>query len=336
MLAEVHVVAQEEQGTPTSTWTLDFQEAPNPASQFDAPDLGIPSTVELRAHHWTRKFNMQRDVASLVCCRSAAPLAIRLRWPSIAIAAIGAGVPVLVGFAVHWANGGLGQFALAYSWPLWLEVWVCVGYWLTVGVQLLWYSSLQRDIAWMALQQFSTMWIIAMTGVYVAGLVSLYEFGVHRSSWISLPVYISLSLLFPLVSMADALPPKLRLRILRFLGPLALGSVAAIVLVLRLPTAEGTPGKLVWTVMGTDTVTNLQALTYSGTVTMVLLIKGVFRAWVFPDRLAFIQTSLCVAELAEGSAPPLERWTGQHALPVVALTARASVAPQPLELIALE
>jgi hypothetical protein len=64
--------------------------------------------------------------------------------------------------------------------------------------------------------------------------------------------------------MADALPPKLRLRILRFLGPLALGSVAAIVLVLRLPTAEGTPGKLVWTVMGTDTVTNLQAIMLSG------------------------------------------------------------------------
>jgi hypothetical protein len=112
--------------------------------------------------------------------------------------------------------------------------------------------------------------------------------------------------------------------------------VAAIVLVLRLPAAEGTPGKLVWTVMGTDTVTNLQALTYSGTVMMVLLIKGVFRAWVFPDRLAFIQTSLCVAEVAEGSAPPLQRWTGQHALPAVALTARASVAPKPLELIALE
>jgi len=132
--------------------------------------------------------------------------------------------------------------------------------------------------------------------------------------------------------MADALPPKLRLRILRFMGPFALGSVGAIVLVLRLPTAEGTPGKLVWTVMGTDTVTNLQALSYSGTVMMVLLIKGVFRAWVFPDRLAFIQTSLCVAELAEGSAPPLEL----HTLPTVALTARASVAPQPLELSPLE
>jgi hypothetical protein len=42
--------------------------------------------------------------------------------------------------------------------------------------------------------------------------------------------------------------------------------MAAIALVLRLPTAEDTPGQIVWTVMGTDMVTNLQALTYSATV----------------------------------------------------------------------
>ena len=64
-----------------------------------------------------------------------------------------------------------------------------------------------------------------------------------------LPLHVGIPLLFPLVAMADALPPKLRLSVLRFLGPL----------VLRLPSAEDTPGKLVWTVMGTDTVTNLQA-----------------------------------------------------------------------------
>ena len=30
----------------------------------------------------------------------------------------------------------------------------------------------------------------------------------------------------------------------------------------------------------------------------VLLAKGVLRAWAFPNQLAFVQTSLCVAELA--------------------------------------
>ncbi len=66
---------------------------------------------------------------------------------------------------------------------------------------------------------------------------------------------------YALLPAGDALPPKLRLRILRFLAPFALGRAVAVSLVLRLPTAEDTPGELVWTVMGTDTVTNLQALT---------------------------------------------------------------------------
>ena len=254
--------------------------------------------VELRATQGIRTFDVQRDVASLVCCRSAAALAIRLWWPSIVLGILGTGVPFSVIYTLHWANGGLGQFALAYTWPLWLEVWICLGFWLFVCVLLLWYASMQRDLAWMALKQLSTLWIIAMTGIFVAGLISLYEFGIHRSTWINLPLYVALALYFPLVTMADALPPGLRLPVLRFAGPFALGCMAAVSLVLRLPTAEGTPGKLVWTVMGTDTVTNLQALTYSSSVMTVLLAKGVLRAWAFPNQLAFVQTSLCVAELA--------------------------------------
>jgi hypothetical protein len=87
--------------------------------------------------------------------------------------------------------------------------------------------------------------------------------------------------------------------------------------VLRLPMAEGTPGELVWTVMGTDTVSNLQALTYSTTVLMLLVAKGVTKSWVFPNRLAFIQTSLDVAERVS---------YGPHSAPA----SSASVAPHPL------
>ena len=57
-------------------------------------------------------------------------------------------------------------------------------------------------------------------------------------------------------------------------NPLIAGAIA---LVLRLPTAENTPGKLVWTVMGTDTVTILQALTYSATVMTVAALAIVLR-----------------------------------------------------------
>jgi hypothetical protein len=108
--------------------------------------------------------------------------------------------------------------------------------------------------------------------------------------------------------------------------------MAAVSLVLRLPTAEGTPGKLVWTVMGTDTVTNLQALMYSATVMTVLLAKGILRSWAFPDELAFIQTSLSVAELATDARSS----DGPHAASAVAANASASVAPLPLSVSSFE
>jgi hypothetical protein len=257
-----------------------------------------------------------------MCGRSVAALAIRLRWVGIVICTLGAALPILVVFVLHWASGGPGQFAMAYERPLWLEVWTCVGWWLSVCVFLLWFASLQREIAWMALKQVSTLWIIAMTGVVVAAFVSLYQFGVHRSTWADLPAYVGCALCFPLGAMADALPPKLRLPVLRFLGPFAFGALATISVVLRLPTAEETPGELVWTVMGTDTVTNLQALTYSATVLALLLAKGAVKSWVFPNRLAIIQTSLHVAECVSGATAV----QGPHTPPA----SSASVAPHPL------
>ena len=290
-----------------------------------ALDRGM--TIELSSSHKTRPFDVQRDVASLVFGRSATALAIRLRWLCVAIIGLGAAVPVFLIFTVHWASGGMGQFALAYAWPFWLEVWICVGYWLSFGVVLLWYASMQLGIAWMALRQFSTMWVISMSGVWITALASIYEFGVQRSTWVGLPVYIMLLVFFPLVAMADALPPKLRLTFLRFGALFGLAGTAIVTLGLRLPTAEGTPGELLWTGMGIDTVTNLQALTYSSTVMVVLLSKGVLRAWVYPDRLAFVQTSLYIAESAAGA-----RSGGLHAPSVDVPGASASIAPHPLEL----
>jgi hypothetical protein len=65
----------------------------------------------------------------------------------------------------------------------------------------------------------------------------------------------------------------------------------------------------------------------------VLLAEGVLRAWVFPDQLAFIQTSLCVACVAE--LAPSES-TSQGPPRALAMapgpTASANVAPQPLDL----
>jgi hypothetical protein len=289
----------------------------------------VPSGMmfELTAQLGARTFDLTHDLASLVCGRSAIAFATRFRWLGIVICALGGAAPVLAVFVVHWANGGFGQFALAYKWPLWLEVWISVGWWLSFGVLLLWFASMQREIAWMALKQVSTIWVIAMTGVVLAALISLCEFGVQRSTWVNVPVYIGCALFFPLVAMADALPPTLRLRVLRFFGPIALGCAGAIALVLRLPMAKGTPGELIWTVMGTDTVSNLQALTYSTTVMTIMLAKGVLRSWAYPESLAFIQMSVRIAECGmAGAYAPLE----PHSASAWARIASARVAPQPL------
>ncbi len=155
--------------------------------------------VELAPCDGPCTFDVQNDLARMVCGRSAAALAIRLRWPCVVVCILGAALSVLLIFAVHWASGGLGQFALAYEWPLWLEVWFSVGWWLGVSVQLLWFASMQREIAWMALKQVATLWIIAMTGVFVAGNVSLNEFGVHRGTWVVLPAYIGYALFYPMI-----------------------------------------------------------------------------------------------------------------------------------------
>jgi hypothetical protein len=207
-------------------------------SQFTA------SQCELRlAHTCTRCCSLKTvhvplDLASLVCGLSVAALAVRLRWLGIAMCALGAAGPVLVGFALHWVTGGVGQFALAYQWPLWACGSRCGTAWDRGCL-----CAMQRDIAWMALRQFSTLWIIAMTGFFVAGWVHLSEFGVRRSTWVVLPCYLVCGLLFPLVAMAGALPPAPRLLVLHFGGPFAFAAVGAMALVLRLPTAENMPGR---------------------------------------------------------------------------------------------
>ncbi len=133
----------------------------------DSVGPAIPCwAIELTPALGTRMFDVQNDFSRMVCGRSAAALVMRLRWPFVTVAIFGAAVPVILIFGMHWASGGLGQFALAYERPLWLEVWTCVGMWLCVCVMLLAYSSMQREIAWMALKQVSTLWIIAMTGSF--------------------------------------------------------------------------------------------------------------------------------------------------------------------------
>jgi hypothetical protein len=252
--------------------------------------------IELTAVDSAYLLDTSRDLASMLCGRNAVALATLWRWPCVAILVLGAAAPVILSFVLHWANGGVGQFAPAYYWPMWLDMWVSVGWSFAVLVLLLWYATLQRELAWMSLKQVSTMWIIAMTGLFIAGFTSLMGFGIHKNTWATVPTYMGCALFFPLVAMADALPVALRLPLLKFCGPFAFGAAALIALVLRLPTAQETPGRIVWTVMGIETFTNLQAVTSSCTVIAVLLAKGVLRVWLHPHRLAFIQANIAVRQ----------------------------------------
>jgi len=176
-----------------------------------APSRPAQSGIELKVEHDGRSLQISQDLASLVFGRAAAPLVVRLRWVLAVIASLGAPTPTIVTFAVHWASGGVGQFAIAYEWPLWLEVWWCVGWWVTLVVVVLLYGSLQRELAWIAFKQPSTLWIIAMCGLWGAGFVSLHDFGIQRSTWVTVPLHVTPMLFFPLVAMADAMPPAVRL-----------------------------------------------------------------------------------------------------------------------------
>ena len=81
-----------------------------------------------------------------------------------------------------------------------------------------------------------------MTCVFVAGDAHNLTIALQRELWIDLPVYIALLLFFPLVAMADALPPGLRVYVMRYLVSGVMSLLALLALALRLPAAAGTPG----------------------------------------------------------------------------------------------
>jgi hypothetical protein len=236
-----------------------------------------------------RTFDVARDVASLVFGVSVADLAVRFRWPCIFVSIVGGVTPITLVFWVHWVRGGWGEYALAYPRPYWNDLWQAAGLWATVPVLLLWFGSLQRDVAWLALKQPSTWWVTLMTAMFTAGDASHLTFALQRELWIDLPVFICCMLIFPLVAMADALPPGLRLPMLRFAGTGLMGLMAVMAVLPRLPSAADAPGCVLWAVMGVDTITNIQAIAYSSTVLVVLLAEGSARAWVWPNQLAFIR-----------------------------------------------
>jgi hypothetical protein len=170
-----------------AAWVADDElpaDGANAHAEVEPPMDGFVETIELSALQGARLLDSSQDLAGLVSGRLSVELATRLTTTRVVVGVgyVGAAVPCLVIFATLWATGGVGQFAMAYKWPFWLEVWFCVGWWICAGLLLLAYGSLHRELAWMALKQASTCWIIAMTMVYVGASVSLYDFGVRRDT----------------------------------------------------------------------------------------------------------------------------------------------------------
>jgi hypothetical protein len=85
-----------------------------------------------------------------------------------------------------------------------------------------------------------------MTCVLVAGDAHNLTVALQRELWIDLLLF------FPLVAMADALPPGLRVYVLRYLVSGAMSLLAFLALALRLPMAADTPGCVQRGVMGFD------------------------------------------------------------------------------------
>ena len=244
-----------------------------------------------------------RNIASLLSGVPVGGLVARLRWPCIILLIFSVCPPCILIFALHWATpGGLGEFALAYPIPLWVEVWNATGYWCALLVVLLWYASLQRDVVWMACQEPAMWYIFFMSAVFSASLASLEETGVHRSTWVFLPTYLAIPPFFTLIVLSDALPFSLRLITLRF-GVLFVFSLVAIVaVVVRLPTAASTPGLLLWGVFGFEPVTNLEAMAISTGVLAALLAQGAVSAWLWPGEMAFVSNYVTIVERRQPAA----------------------------------
>ena len=110
-----------------------------------------------------------------------------------------------------------------------------------------------------------------------------------RNIWLTLPLLLTILLIFPVLVLSDALPGAIRIVILRYLGICILLLVGFVWVVLRLPLATEAPGIREWSIMGVQGITNLQVVAQSSTILFAMLFEGVWTAWRRPDHMAFVR-----------------------------------------------
>jgi hypothetical protein len=159
----------------------------------------------------------------------------------------------------------------------------------------------------------------------VACEVSLLSFGCGKPLYFTLPVYVGHALFFPLIAMADALPRSLRLVVLRFFGPAAVAVLGGIAIWLQLPAAAHAPGVRTLTVLGVETISNLNCLSKAATILLILVAKGVLRGWLYPENLSFLRAPIMTRKgVAVSSVGP------GHERPAVSPRTNVSVPPSSL------
>jgi hypothetical protein len=208
------------------------------------------------------------------------------------IAGISAALSEVVQFGV--ADCEWGDFALSFPSPAAHDIFRAMSYWLCIVALFLNIASLQAQLASMVIRTPHTIFVIGLSALWVTSLGLLWSGELERSLLLDFPRYVCHALMWPIVSMSDALPPKVRIFVLRYFCLAASLPMFGIAVSLRLPRASFAPGNERLRVIGMIFPSALELMSMCSVLLGLLLLEGVWRAWVHSDELAYprIFTSL--------------------------------------------
>ena len=176
--------------------------------------------------------------------------------------------------------------------PMWTYYAEFVIFGVALLVIMVGYGSLQLTIVTMVLKQPRSVYVIFVSVISQVFLAHLNWVVIGSRVWLNVPKFLFSAMLFSLVSLSDALPSKLRLIFLRFVGPVVLILCAQVFVTLSLPSSKTIPGLQLLAVLGVDTITNVDLIARTSLVLGLLLVKGVFNSWRKPQQLAFLACPL--------------------------------------------
>ena len=176
--------------------------------------------------------------------------------------------------------------------PMWTYYAEFVIFGVALLVIMVGYGSLQLTIVTMVLKQPRSVYVLFVSVISQVFMAHLNWVVIGSRVWLNVPKFLFSAMLYSLVSLSDALPSKLRLIFLRFVGPVVLILCAQVFVTLSLPSSKTIPGLQLLAVLGVDTITNVDLIARTTLVLGLLLVKGVFNSWRKPQQLAFLACPL--------------------------------------------